>query len=151
MNGQVTPLSSAKMQWKPAYTNVSEIVYADRTVTLFCRFQTHCALHSRSLCEEQLCKYALTLPPSLILQILHTISNEQLELVNSMAPYMEKTVMPILKETKSLWQPSDFLPESSSETFIDEVALFNSWQTTVWTGLDNPCYPYALHYAYYND
>ena len=62
---------------------------------------------------------------SLILQILHTISNEQLELVNSMAPYMEKTVLPILKETKSLWQPSDFLPESSSETFLDEVSSFD--------------------------
>ena len=55
------------------------------------------------------------------MQILHSISNEQLELVNSMAPYMEKTVLPILKETKTLWQPADFLPESSSETFLDEV------------------------------
>lgn len=59
----------------------------------------------------------------LLLQILHTISNEQLELVNSMAPYMEKSVLPILKETKTLWQPADFLPESSSETFIDEVGF----------------------------
>lgn len=42
-----------------------------------------------------------------------------------MAPYMEKTVLPILKETKTLWQPSDFLPESSSETFLDEVSRIN--------------------------
>ena len=55
------------------------------------------------------------------LQILHTISNEQLELVNSMAPYMETQVLPILKETTTMWQPADFLPESSSDTFIDEV------------------------------
>jgi acyl-[acyl-carrier-protein] desaturase len=54
-------------------------------------------------------------------QILHTISNEQLELVNSMAPYMESTVLPILKETKTMWQPADFLPQSNSDTFIDEV------------------------------
>jgi hypothetical protein len=56
------------------------------------------------------------------LQILHTISNNQLELVNSMAPYMESTVLPILKETTTMWQPTDFLPDSSSETFIDEAS-----------------------------
>jgi len=56
------------------------------------------------------------------LQILHTISNHQLELVNSMAPYMESTVLPILKETTTMWQPTDFLPDSSSDTFIDEAS-----------------------------
>lgn len=55
------------------------------------------------------------------MQILHTISNEQLELVNTLAPYMEKQVLPILKDTNTIWQPTDYLPDSSSETFLDEV------------------------------
>lgn len=59
------------------------------------------------------------------LQILHSIGNEQLELVHSMDQYMAKEVMPILKDVDKLWQPSDFLPESSSDTFLDEVSI--SW------------------------
>ena len=57
------------------------------------------------------------------MQILHSISKERLELVNSMSGYMSTEVMPILKDVDKLWQPADFLPESSSETFIDEVQL----------------------------
>lgn len=55
------------------------------------------------------------------LQLLHTISNEQLELVNTLAPTIEQQVLPILKDTQTIWQPADFLPDSSSQTFLEEV------------------------------
>ena len=55
------------------------------------------------------------------MQILHSLSKERLELVQSMENYMTSDVMPILKDVDKLWQPQDFLPEPSSETFIDEV------------------------------
>ena len=35
--------------------------------------------------------------------------------------YLDKTVVPILKDVKTMWQPSDFLPDSSSPDFLDEV------------------------------
>ena len=38
-----------------------------------------------------------------------------------MDKYMEKTVMPILKDVKTMWQPSDFLPNSKSPDFLDQV------------------------------
>lgn len=54
-------------------------------------------------------------------QVLHSLTKERLELVQSLDGYMEKSVLPILKDVKDCWQPTDFLPDSSSPTFLDEV------------------------------
>ena len=34
---------------------------------------------------------------------------------------MEKNILPILKDTNKIWQPSDFLPDPASPDFVDEV------------------------------
>lgn len=57
------------------------------------------------------------------LQVLHSLTKERLELVQSLDGYMEKSVLPILKDVKDCWQPTDFLPDSSSPTFLDEVTI----------------------------
>ncbi|CAI5516847.1 unnamed protein product [Closterium sp. Naga37s-1] len=51
----------------------------------------------------------------------HTISPEKLELVQSLEGWAEETLLPLLKPVESAWQPSDFLPSSEKESFIDEV------------------------------
>ena len=53
--------------------------------------------------------------------MLHSINLHQLDLIHSMDSYVDKTVMPILKDVKTMWQPSDFLPDSSSPDFLDQV------------------------------
>ena len=53
--------------------------------------------------------------------MLHSINLHQLDLIHSMDNYVDKTVMPILKDVKTMWQPSDFLPDSSSPEFLDQV------------------------------
>ena len=54
-------------------------------------------------------------------QVLHSINLHQLDLIHSMDSYVGQTVMPILKNVKTMWQPSDFLPDSSSPDFLDQV------------------------------
>ncbi|CAL8468822.1 g8363 [Coccomyxa elongata] len=54
-------------------------------------------------------------------QVLHSISAHQLDLLHSMDKYMESTVLPILKDVDACWQPTDFLPDSSSPDFVDQV------------------------------
>ena len=54
-------------------------------------------------------------------QVLHSINAHQLDLIHSMDGYLDKTVVPILKDVKTMWQPTDFLPDSSSPDFLDEV------------------------------
>ncbi|CAK0780065.1 hypothetical protein CVIRNUC_004927 [Coccomyxa viridis] len=55
-------------------------------------------------------------------QVLHSINAHQLDLIHSMDGYLDKTVVPILKDVKTMWQPTDFLPDSSSPDFLDQVA-----------------------------
>ena len=64
-----------------------------------------------------------TLKPCCALQILHSIGKERLELVNSMTDHVVERVLPLLKPVDKCWQPADFLPQSGSDTFLDEVRL----------------------------
>jgi acyl-[acyl-carrier-protein] desaturase len=54
-------------------------------------------------------------------QVLHSITEERLELVKTLGPYLETQVLPLLKDTSKCWQPADFLPESSDPDFLDKV------------------------------
>eukprot|EP00775_Hariotina_reticulata_P003212 gene3212-3489_t len=54
-------------------------------------------------------------------QVLHSITEERLELVKTLGPYLETQVLPLLKDTAKCWQPADFLPESSDPDFLDKV------------------------------
>ena len=57
------------------------------------------------------------------MQILHNISRERLEVVQSIEGVLEKSVLPILKDTAKIWQPADFLPDPASPDFLDEVGV----------------------------
>lgn len=54
-------------------------------------------------------------------QTLHSLGPNRLELINSIAGYVEDRVLPILKDVDKCWQPADLLPDPASNTFIDEV------------------------------
>lgn len=56
-------------------------------------------------------------------QVLHSISSQRLEVVESMESHVDRTVLPILKDVEACWQPTDFLPDSSSPDFVDEVRI----------------------------
>jgi len=54
-------------------------------------------------------------------QVLHSISEERLELVRGLGDYIATTVQPLLKPVDKCWQPADFLPASEDPDFIDKV------------------------------
>mmetsp|Transcript_11276 Transcript_11276/g.33886 ORF Transcript_11276/g.33886 Transcript_11276/m.33886 type:complete len:429 (+) Transcript_11276:175-1461(+) len=54
-------------------------------------------------------------------QTLHSLSKNRLEMINSIAGYVEERVLPVLKDVDKCWQPADLLPDPASDTFIDEV------------------------------
>ena len=55
------------------------------------------------------------------LQVLHSVSAHQLELVNSMEGYVESEVLSKLKPVEKCWQPADFLPEGNDPDYVDKV------------------------------
>jgi acyl-[acyl-carrier-protein] desaturase len=55
-------------------------------------------------------------------QVLHSILPQQLELINGMEPYLVENVIKYLKPVSQCWQPADFLPDSSSPDYLDELA-----------------------------
>ena len=65
-------------------------------------------------------------------QILHNISAERLEVVHSIEPVLESNILPILKDIKKIWQPSDYLPDPASPDFIDEVLHLETWLHAPW-------------------
>ncbi|KAL4448205.1 hypothetical protein ABPG75_005424 [Micractinium tetrahymenae] len=54
-------------------------------------------------------------------QILHSATQEQLDVVKGMDKYAEEQVLPILKPVDKCWQPQDFLPDPESPEFLDAV------------------------------
>nr|AGF90968.1 chloroplast stearoyl-ACP-desaturase [Chlamydomonas sp. ICE-L] len=54
-------------------------------------------------------------------QVLHSISEERLELCRGLHDYMRDEVNPILKPVEKCWQPTDFLPASEDPDFLDKV------------------------------
>ena len=55
------------------------------------------------------------------MQTLHSLSKNRLEMINSIAPYVEERVLPVLKPVSKCWQPYDMLPKSEDPDFIDKV------------------------------
>ncbi len=55
------------------------------------------------------------------MQILHSLSKERLELVNSLEGYVSERVLPLLKPVDKCWQPADFLPDPSQGDYLDQV------------------------------
>lgn len=54
-------------------------------------------------------------------QVLHSITQERLELVGSMDDYVEREIVPLLKPVDKCWQPTDYLPAPEAPEFLDAV------------------------------
>lgn len=68
-------------------------------------------------------------------QTLHSLSKNRLELLNSMAPYVEEKVLPVLKPVSKCWQPYDMLPKPEDPDFVDQVCSDNLWIACAWLSL----------------
>lgn len=55
-------------------------------------------------------------------QVLHSITSERLDVVKSLDDFASNELFKLLKPVDKCWQPQDFLPDPSSDTFLDEVA-----------------------------
>lgn len=56
-------------------------------------------------------------------QVLHSVTREQMDVINGMGAYVEREVLPLLKPTAKCWQPQDFLPPPESPDFLDQVRV----------------------------
>ena len=54
-------------------------------------------------------------------QRVHSLHDRGLEVIQGLSSWAERDLMRLLKPTESCWQPTDFLPDSSSPDFYDEV------------------------------
>ncbi len=54
-------------------------------------------------------------------QVLHSITQERLELIGGMDDYVEQEIVPLLKPVDKCWQPADYLPAPESPDFLDAV------------------------------
>lgn len=52
---------------------------------------------------------------------MHSLPPEKLEAIKSLEGWASTTLLPYLKDVDKCWQPQDFLPEPSSEGFLEEV------------------------------
>mmetsp|Transcript_1333 Transcript_1333/g.4621 ORF Transcript_1333/g.4621 Transcript_1333/m.4621 type:complete len:392 (+) Transcript_1333:108-1283(+) len=49
------------------------------------------------------------------------LAPEKVEIFTHLEPWAEEELLPLLKSVDTNWQPADFLPDSASDTFEDEV------------------------------
>ncbi|KAI8539846.1 hypothetical protein RHMOL_Rhmol09G0214900 [Rhododendron molle] len=54
-------------------------------------------------------------------QVTHSMPPEKMQIFNSLDKWAEENILIYLKHVEKNWQPSDFLPDSSSEGFDEEV------------------------------
>ena len=55
-------------------------------------------------------------------QRVHSLHDRGLEVIQGLSSWAEKDLMRLLKPVESCWQPTDFLPDSSSPDFYDQVS-----------------------------
>ncbi|KAJ7542861.1 hypothetical protein O6H91_09G015400 [Diphasiastrum complanatum] len=48
-------------------------------------------------------------------------SQQQIEIIRSLESWAEEMILPLLKPVEKCWQPHDYLPNFSSDTFMDEL------------------------------
>eukprot|EP00250_Pteridium_aquilinum_P001539 c11734_g1_i1 orf=330-1538(-) len=54
-------------------------------------------------------------------QVTHSMPPEKIEMFKSLQGWAETDILPFLKPVEKCWQPQDFLPEPSSDGFLDEI------------------------------
>ncbi|KAK1299794.1 hypothetical protein QJS10_CPB13g01674 [Acorus calamus] len=55
------------------------------------------------------------------IQVTHSMPPEKVEIFKSLNDWADKNILVHLKQVERCWQPQDFLPEPSSDGFIEEV------------------------------
>ncbi|KAG9446987.1 hypothetical protein H6P81_013115 [Aristolochia fimbriata] len=56
----------------------------------------------------------------------HTMPPEKMEIFKALEGWAEETILPLLKPVEQSWQPQDLLPDSASESFMEEVEELRS-------------------------
>ncbi|XP_010271618.1 PREDICTED: stearoyl-[acyl-carrier-protein] 9-desaturase, chloroplastic-like [Nelumbo nucifera] len=60
-------------------------------------------------------------PREIDIRVTHSMPPEKIEIFKSMEDWAEKNILVHLKPVEKSWQPQDFLPDSSSEGFYEQV------------------------------
>ncbi|XP_073099704.1 stearoyl-[acyl-carrier-protein] 9-desaturase, chloroplastic-like [Elaeis guineensis] len=60
-------------------------------------------------------------PREALFQVTHSMPPQKIEIFKSLEEWAESNILVLLKPVEKSWQPQDFLPDSSSEGFFDEV------------------------------
>ncbi|KAK1299790.1 hypothetical protein QJS10_CPB13g01670 [Acorus calamus] len=60
-------------------------------------------------------------PREVHIQVTHSMPLEKVEIFKSLNDWAEENILIHLKQVEQCWQPQDFLPEPSSDGFIEEV------------------------------
>ncbi|KAK1311213.1 hypothetical protein QJS10_CPA08g01582 [Acorus calamus] len=60
-------------------------------------------------------------PREVHIQVTHSMPQEKVEIFKSLNDWAEENILIHLKQVEQCWQPQDFLPEPSSDGFIEEV------------------------------
>ncbi|KAK1299793.1 hypothetical protein QJS10_CPB13g01673 [Acorus calamus] len=66
-------------------------------------------------------KKPLIPPREVHIQVTHSMPPEKVEIFKSLNDWADKNILVHLKQVERCWQPQDFLPEPSSDGFIEEV------------------------------
>ncbi|KAK1299797.1 hypothetical protein QJS10_CPB13g01677 [Acorus calamus] len=66
-------------------------------------------------------KKPLIPPREVHIQVTHSMPPEKVEIFKSLNDWADKNILVHLKQVLRCWQPQDFLPEPSSDGFIEEV------------------------------
>ncbi|KAL3653981.1 hypothetical protein CASFOL_003662 [Castilleja foliolosa] len=77
-------------------------------------------IHSPSM-DVGKTKKPFTPPREVKIQITHPLPPEKREIFTSLNDWAEENILVLLKPVEKCWQPNDFLPDSSSEGFYDQV------------------------------
>jgi acyl-[acyl-carrier-protein] desaturase len=64
---------------------------------------------------------AVAAPPLVRPRVTHSMPPEKAEVFRSLEGWAASSLLPLLKPVEDCWQPTDFLPDSSSEMFQHEV------------------------------
>lgn len=72
-------------------------------------------------------------PPLLYLgdQRIHSLSNHGLNVINSMQGWAQTDLNKFLRPVERCWQPTDFLPDSSSPDFLDAVQVMRQVRSSL--------------------
>ncbi|KAJ3675712.1 hypothetical protein LUZ60_004754 [Juncus effusus] len=106
----------------PLYSSSNSSFKANNVRSLSApRVSMAASVNSKSRLETPQTKTPFTPPREIHTQVTHSMPPQKIELFKSLESWAESTILPYLKPVEKSWQPQDFLPDPSSESFYDEV------------------------------